>query len=104
MACLESPAAVEIPHNSLHADGRSIYLRYGGERYVTRVAGHGGAHARPGPRRPRAVPEPRRAAASSGGCTGRRVTPVNTATNKPGKPITVPSEAVYIAITRAPHL
>jgi DNA-binding beta-propeller fold protein YncE len=26
------------------------------------------------------------------------MTPVNTATNKPGNPITVPSEAVYIAI------
>jgi hypothetical protein len=27
VACLEPPAAVEIPRNSLHADGRSIYLR-----------------------------------------------------------------------------
>jgi hypothetical protein len=26
VACLEPPAVVEIPHNSLHADGRSIWV------------------------------------------------------------------------------
>jgi hypothetical protein len=34
VACLEPPAAVEI---SAQPDRRSIYLRYGGERYVTRI-------------------------------------------------------------------
>jgi conjugative relaxase-like TrwC/TraI family protein len=37
VTCLEAPEPAEVPRNLLRADGRSIYQRHGGIRYVTRA-------------------------------------------------------------------